>query len=155
MSPLLPLITLTDLGDTFLFIGMAGVIVFTLLYGLRSRWFKYPEGRALFAKSLSLALVSGLAYAFAAFGDYPFRDWARLGVYSFFAVSSWWFVVALIRQQWRAGKKRDALEAEYREAVERERLHPPLPIASESEPLPVRLVRPKGAWRGWPFWRGR
>lgn len=109
-----------DLSEWFLLVGMLGVITFTFLYGLRSRWWKYIEGIALFAKSLTLAAVSSLSVAYLFFGEYPYRQEVRLVVYALFCASSWFFVVALVRRQTNEGRTRRRLEKELAEARRRE-----------------------------------
>lgn len=113
-----------NIADWLLIGGMVGVIVFTLFYGLRSRWYKWVEGRALFAKSAALALVSLNTVAFIVFGEYPYRDYVRFFIYLAFFCSSWFFVVALIRRQNLAARdaneERVRLLAELEEAERRE-----------------------------------
>lgn len=109
------------LSEWFLYAGMAGVVVFTVLFGLRSRWWAYPEGRALMAKSASLAGITSLTVLYYLLGpDYPGREWVRLGVYGFFFASQWWLVVVLLRRQWSKRVRTRQLRAELAEAHRRE-----------------------------------
>lgn len=106
--------SLYSVGNFFLYLGMAGVIVFTILYGFRSRWWRYIEGRALLAKSTTLAMISILTAATVYFGpDYWGRYVIRLVVYGLFTISSWFFVAVLVRQQHRAAVDRDKLLDEW------------------------------------------
>lgn len=112
------------IADALLIFGMLGIFAFTILYGFRSRWWKYIEGIALFAKSFTLAMVSAISVAFILFGDYPARQTIRVIVYALFAGSSWFFVIALVRRQHRDGRQRRKLEKELASAREAEGLPP-------------------------------
>ena len=117
-------IAMLDASEFFLLGGMFGVMAFTVLYGLRSRWWKYIEGVALFSKSATLAMVSALSVAFLVLGEYPYRQQIRLVVYFLFCVSSWFFVYALVKRQRIEGKERRRLEKELA-AAERKEGKPP------------------------------
>ena len=77
-----------SLGNILLYAGLPAIILFTLLYGLNSKWYKYPEGRALMAKSTALALI-GVLIAISLFlgPAYEYREVVRLLVYGFFFFS--------------------------------------------------------------------
>ena len=112
------------IADGLLIFGMLGIFAFTILYGLRSRWWKYIEGVALFFKSLTLAMVSAISVAYLFFGDYPFRQPLRIVVYALFSGSSWFFFIALVRRQRDDGRRRRQLEKEFAAAREAEGLPP-------------------------------
>ena len=138
----------------FLLTGMAGVVAFTLLYGLRSKWYRYTEGRALMSKSTSLAFISAFVGSSLIFGEYPGREWIRLVLYFLFMVASWFFVLALVKAQRKTRRERDALVDEYYAAKAREASDPqPSLLPHEDTPVPVRIVKTPGAWRWWPFSR--
>jgi hypothetical protein len=113
-------VILARLADGFLYAGLVGVVTFTVLYGLRSKWWKFPESRALFAKSSSLVVVAMLIAANLAFGDdYWGRQWFRAVGFGVFFISAWWFAGSLIRAQHRSAKELSELLEEYRQV----RLH--------------------------------
>lgn len=131
-----------ETSEYFLLGGMLGVIAFTLLYGLRSRWWKYIEGVALFAKSCSLAAISALSVAYLVFGEYPFRPVIRAVVYVAFFLSSWFFVFALVKRQHIDGRARRRLEKE-------------LAAAREEEGLPANHQERRSVMEVFDDWRNR
>jgi len=113
--------TVLELGDVFLYGGFPAILVFTLFYGLRSRWWRYAEGRALLAKSASLVGITLTVILATWLGsDYTGRPIVRLVSYAFFFVASWWFAVRLIISQHRSRQEERRLVAELHEAQRRE-----------------------------------
>lgn len=146
-----PLPVLNLVTETLFYLGLAGIVAFTLLYGLRSTWYRWPEGRALMAQSTSLTVISLFVASSLTFGNsYPGRMYVRFGAYAFFAVASVWFAVILVRRQRAQRKEREALMTEYAAAAAREALDVELlNRAGEVEnPVPVRIVRR----RRFPWW---
>lgn len=90
-------------GDLILFAGMPAIVLFTVLYGFRSKWREVLAGRSLFYMALSLTAIVLLAVwsRLSSIFDWPmpFREWVRMGVYTFTSLSLWRMVATLIRYQ--------------------------------------------------------
>lgn len=73
--------------------------LFVLLYGFRSPWYKSLLGRALFTKSLALALLLNLSLVGYWWPNYPLRH--PIGVIVVFLVllGAWMQLVALVHEK--------------------------------------------------------
>lgn len=88
------------LGDVVLLLSTPAVVLFTILYGIRSRWRSTQPGRAVFYTALSFSLVLLLTLCTRWFGpDWPFRGWIRLVVYGFVTFSMWRQLITLVIYQ--------------------------------------------------------
>ena len=84
------------------------VTVFTVLYGLRSRWGANPIGRTFFTKCIFMSLVLWQATVSVwTNSDYPHRDVIRFAVYSAGVVTYIPMLVSLWREQHRDRTQRD------------------------------------------------
>lgn len=91
--------TISEFGNLLLFIGMGFIIIFTILYGVRSRWFRYLEGWALMSRSTSLSLISVLTGTVLVWGRWEGIEVVRVFIYFFFMASSIFSVGVLVRRQ--------------------------------------------------------
>jgi hypothetical protein len=73
---------------------------FTLVYGLRSPWYRSLLGRALFTHALGMALLIDISVAYKMFGDdYPGRDVVSISVYAVIIAGTWAQFIALLRER--------------------------------------------------------
>ena len=86
-----------DLAALLLIVGTAPAItLFTVLYGLTTKWWQQWIGRALFLSSMGLALLVDISLLYRVLGDdYALRDVVRLTVYSIIFLGAWFKLIAL------------------------------------------------------------
>lgn len=94
-------------GDLALLAGGPAIILFVLLYALRSKWEATTAGRTIMALAASLAML----YLFIAFvlwfePGMQVRGWLRLAVYVFASGAMWGMTASLIRYQHRGRHSR-------------------------------------------------
>lgn len=83
--------------------------LFVIFYGIGSPWWRSVVGRALFTKSLGLALLIDISLLYNWLGDdYALREVVRLGVFTLIAVGAWLQLGALIYERRRKGRDRFA-----------------------------------------------
>lgn len=103
----------STLGSGALFFAIAGILVFTALYGTRSNWRRYTEGRAVFWLAVSLSMLTllvfwGLIDRLAGWDSGQGRNVFRAIAYLLVGVTSWRLVSAVWKSQRRdAREKRD------------------------------------------------
>lgn len=88
----------------------AFVTLFTVLYGIRSRWRANSIGKTFFTKCafLSLVLWQGVVSTWAG-GDHPYRDVIRYVIYTLGAIAYLPMIITLWREQRR--DRRDEADA--------------------------------------------
>ena len=84
---------------TPIIVSLVASLTFTLLFGLRSRWYTNPIGKMQFHKSVTLTTVFTLILVNSMLPDYTFRETIRFIVYSALAVALWGQVYMLILVQ--------------------------------------------------------
>lgn len=77
-----PATPLDIIADVFLVIGCVMIVLFTLLYGLRFRWYDSLAGASILALfcSISLMFILSVLTRVITPGDYLFRDLLRMVV---------------------------------------------------------------------------
>lgn len=106
-----------EVGDWFLVALTLAMVVFTIIYGLRSRWWSNEVGRVFFPEKVLMCFVLVQVSASAVTqSTYPYRDQARLLLYGLGFLSLVCMIVLLLKIQGREqfGRK----EAKARRAEE-------------------------------------
>lgn len=98
-------------GDWALLLACPGVLLFTILYGVRSRWRSTDAGRSVFWLALSLSALTVLVFWAALdranhWNTDSARVVFRLLAYSFVLVASWRLVYTLSRYQRHEAQQR-------------------------------------------------
>lgn len=88
------------IADWLLILSIPAVVIFTIMYGVRSRWHSSPAGRAVLYLSASLTTVSIIVGLNLLFGpDWIGRELARLLAYAFVFFANWRLLFVLIETQ--------------------------------------------------------
>lgn len=77
--------------------------LFVLVYGLWMPWWRTQTGRAIFTKSLALALLLNLSLLSVAIGPYPGHQVVEVCVIGLVAVGAWLQLLALLVEMLRPG----------------------------------------------------
>lgn len=80
-------------------IAAPGQTLFVLIYGLRSPWYKSLLGRALFTKSLALALLLDISLVGHWWPTYPGQKPIGIVVVGLVLIGAWMQLVALIHEK--------------------------------------------------------
>jgi hypothetical protein len=135
-----PLTPLDIVANVELGIGCVLIVLFTVFYGIRFRWYAtpptlgYPRGRtnlagiAIFSifAAMSMLLLLSVITRLLTPGDYLFRDLFRVIVYFFLPASGVMMFVALFRS-------REELLRELQAARQTRQPEAPAPATSDSE----------------------
>lgn len=76
--------------------------LFVLIYGLWSPWWRTQTGRAIFTKSLALALLLNLSLVARAVGPYPGDEWVGVSVVALVGAGAWLQLIALLHEKARS-----------------------------------------------------
>jgi hypothetical protein len=92
-----PTTTLDIIANGELWVGVVLIVLFTLLYGLRFRWFDTLAGSSIFGllAVLSLLEIYSVITRLLTPGDYPLRDWLRAVVFLLLPAAVIFMFVAL------------------------------------------------------------
>jgi len=107
---------LDHLADYLLLGAGLTILLFTILYGIFSRWTLTPGGKSVMVFVISLdallaLIIVGKFYG----GDYPFRDVIRLFVYGYVLVASLGLLINLI-VTWYHGNEQFLVKIEGRKS---------------------------------------
>jgi fatty acid desaturase len=99
-------------GDWLLYAGLPAMVLFTILYGARSKWRQTKEGTAVFYLGLSITLIAiHVAITLWLGAGWFGYEYVRILIYGFFCLCAWRLFVTLVRSQNRsddeAGLRRD------------------------------------------------
>lgn len=96
-----------EIGDWFLVALTVAMIVFTIIYGLRSKWWSNEVGRVFLPEKVLMCLVLfQVSLSAVTRSTYPYRDEARLLLYGLGFLSLVWMIGLLLKIQGREHKCR-------------------------------------------------
>lgn len=104
-------LTKTDVSLILIVAGAIPANLFPIFYGFRAPWWRSLLGRALITKATGLALLVDFSLLFSIFGDYTYRDEARVVVYTIIVAGLWLQFIALLRTQRRKRIGRETVDA--------------------------------------------